>query len=508
MINKIVDQFKKVHHDNIHLYTTAFRHESIKGPSYQRLEFLGDSVIHLSLANYLFNRYNDQDRGFLTKLRIKLENCNSLAHLTKELGLDKFLQIDGVQITDSILEDIMESFIGALYLNCSYEDTSFIFIKIIEKYKDISQILYHDDNYKDILLRYFHHNEWGHPIYKDLYDKTTSDKHKVGVYKGAELLCTDIGIVKKNVEQAVSKKALEHYGIIIDGIIEPDWYEKLKVDAEIEEDSIPKISATTRSRYNPQNILFTKWTLYRLLGTYGLRLRNFNITYPSLYAECFTHRSYLIRSLEMTELDKLEEIRSVAFQPKSYERLVFLGNAVIHFILSCYLYDKYSKEREGFLSRLRIKLENKDTLFFLAKQTKLYKYVLFSSKIEEDMDGRNNVNIVSSIFESFFGALYLDQGINICRTLLIAIIEKELDVESMGSCETNYKDLLIALYKKQGWHGPIYKLENIEGPDHRKMFTMLVAHPITGEFLTRATCSSQKGAERKVAKLAYELLTE
>ena len=81
-----------------------------------------------------------------------------------------------------------------------------------------------------------------------------------------------------------------------------------------------------------------------------------------------THRSYLVRK-KLTSEDKLTAKNAVKLQKKSNERLQFLGDAVIHFVIGEYLYHKYPKADEGFLTRLRCKLENRESLFYLAKQT-------------------------------------------------------------------------------------------------------------------------------------------
>ncbi len=98
-------------------------HPNYTGHDYQRLEFLGDAVMQQSTAVYLFKRYPDWDEGRLTELLIMMVQIRSFAALSRELHLDKYVQLgrgeelSGARMRDSLLEDLWEAFIGALYLD-------------------------------------------------------------------------------------------------------------------------------------------------------------------------------------------------------------------------------------------------------------------------------------------------------------------------------------------------------------------------------------------------------
>jgi len=139
---------------------------------YNRLEFLGDAVIHHTLAYYLFHRYENQDQGFLTKLRTKLEKAETLSNLSKKLGLHDYAiiarnieQSNGRILDVHLTEDIFEAFIGALSEEISHEKCRDFIISIIEKEIDIAELLLYDDNYKDKLMQYFHKQKWKDPKY-------------------------------------------------------------------------------------------------------------------------------------------------------------------------------------------------------------------------------------------------------------------------------------------------------------------------------------------------------
>ncbi|MBJ7689374.1 ribonuclease III [Weissella confusa] len=102
-------------------------HPNYTGRDYQRLEFLGDAVMQQSTAVYLFKRYPDWDEGRLTELRISMVQTRAFAALSRELHLDQYVQLgrgeelSGARNRDSLLEDLWEAFIGALYLDQGQE---------------------------------------------------------------------------------------------------------------------------------------------------------------------------------------------------------------------------------------------------------------------------------------------------------------------------------------------------------------------------------------------------
>ena len=202
--------------------------------SYGRLEYLGDAVIHHGIAEYLYDRYYDQDEGFLTKTRIKLENAKTLSKLSKILGLYKYaviarnLEINNKRQTDiHLTEDIFESFFGALSLEADYATCKKLFINIIEKELDIAELLAQDDNYKDRLMIYYHTQKWSEPKYIENIEQykegvqnkqgvimeqrmfTINVKNNLGVIIG-----TGTGTSKIEAEQLAAKNSLIKLGII------------------------------------------------------------------------------------------------------------------------------------------------------------------------------------------------------------------------------------------------------------------------------------------------------
>ncbi len=366
-VPEILNNKKLYRYVNMDIFRESMLHVSSKinetDKTYERLEYLGDAVFHMVITEYLYKRYETENEGFLTKLRIKIERGDSMAQLTVNLGLDQFIQTHGIQLNDHILEDVFEAFIGAFYLNFGIKYTKSFIIKLIEKHKNLSELIYYDDNFKDLLLRYFHQMKWGHPTYEDgsnLFGNKYAGKFVV-VVKNPFGKAIGIGVAssKKKSEQLASEKALMKLGVIIDGEIDNNWLEKIEKE-EKEAKEKEKTSKKSMSVFNPNNKLMTKIDIREILLNYNISLpKTFN-TSIKLFYEAMTHRSYLVRK-KLTDEDKKAAKTAVKLQKKSNERLQFLGDAVIHFILGEHLYNKYLDASEGFLTRLRCKLENRDS---------------------------------------------------------------------------------------------------------------------------------------------------
>lgn len=194
--------------------------------SNERLEFLGDSILGAVVTNYLYNRFETQDEGFCTKLKTKLVNCETLASFSRCFGLGEFLIISKYveercngRKNPRILEDIFESFIGALFLDFQKEGRGFevvntFILQILERNVDFTQLILHDNNYKDILLRYYQHTFQITPKYKEI--KVDGPAHQrmftMGVMdKNGKVIGVGEERSKKKAEQIASKQALLYY---------------------------------------------------------------------------------------------------------------------------------------------------------------------------------------------------------------------------------------------------------------------------------------------------------
>lgn len=489
---------------NMNLFRQAMQHCSTKkfneDKTYERLEFLGDSIFHLILTEYLYYRYDEENEGFLTRLRIRLERGDSMAELTKILEIDQYIQVNYIQINDNILEDVFEAFIGAFYLNFGFIHTRTFIVALIEKHKNLSELINYDDNYKDLLLRYFHQMKWGHPKYNYTI-KNGIHKSSVNNING-KIIGIGSGMCKKKSEQIASQNALIRLKVIIDGVVDENWLDIIK-DKNIPVEKEKNVKKTM-SIFNPENELLSRDIIKSLFENYSVSYtKKFDSLNLKIFNEAMTHRSYIKRKI-INNKDKVNGKDCVRLQPKSNERLQFLGDAIIHFIIGEYLYNNYPDEEEGFMTRLRCKLENQECLFKLSRKTQIDAFLLISQAIEI-IHGRKNVSIVSGGFEAFFGALFIETGLKTCRNLFIAIIKDELNIEKISDKETNYKEMILQIYNKNHWGAPDYRILKEEGPGHIKVFT--VGLYFNNKCIGKGKGASKKKAEQLAAQIAYKYFT-
>jgi len=186
--------------------------------SYERFEFLGDSVLNLIVAKYLFHKFPNSHEGNLTKIRTKLVNGKTLSMFANKLELSKFLilnykveNING-RNNNRILEDIFESLICSIYLDLGFNYAEKFVLNLIEKHIDFDELLI-DDNYKDILLRFCQNKFGTTPNYK--ITETTGPPHnrtfKISCYIQELEYKYGKGKNKKDAEQVAARETLKYF---------------------------------------------------------------------------------------------------------------------------------------------------------------------------------------------------------------------------------------------------------------------------------------------------------
>ena len=199
----------------------------LQDASNERFEFLGDTVIKLICADYLFDRFNEDtdDEGFLSRLKMKIEDREALCVFAKILGIDKYMiisnQVETLQGRDSdkLLEDAFESFMGALYKDQGYE-TCFTFMRmLLESIPDYAELIYKDTNFKNQIMIFYHKNKWNAPKYVEVeqfIDKKTGKKmFKEGILDfTGKILCTGIATTKKEAQQIAAMNALIKFNLL------------------------------------------------------------------------------------------------------------------------------------------------------------------------------------------------------------------------------------------------------------------------------------------------------
>ncbi len=165
--------------NNLKLYDLAFIHKSASINDSQgnlvnneRLEFLGDAILGAIIADFLYNRFPQQDEGFLTKNRSKLVNRSFLTELMYEMGLNVYIDSNTIKNIDKshIYGDALEALIGAIYLDTDYQTTKyFVTKKILSQYVDLNEIEQKDTNFKSQLI------EWSQKNKKEIKFETTEE---------------------------------------------------------------------------------------------------------------------------------------------------------------------------------------------------------------------------------------------------------------------------------------------------------------------------------------------
>lgn len=278
---------------------------------------------------------------------------------------------------------------------------------------------------------------------------------------------------------------------------------------------------------NENNKYITKNHIEKILKKYGVVHKIKNL---ERFQQAMTHSSYIERDLKNDRIVKIikekniqpidDPKKALPLQKQSYERLEFLGDSIIHCILADYLFNRYNDEQEGFMTRLRTKIENGETLSVLANILGLHEYAIIARNIEQVGGRDKNVNIFEDCFEAFIGALYLESDFDTCKNFMISLIQKEVDISHLLYKETNFKDLLLQYYHKMKWEDPEYGLDETIGPDEngKKIFKMYVkgyTHDNDDEIvwtkIGRGSGSSKKKGEQEAARQAllyYEVINE
>ncbi|AHX11793.1 ribonuclease III [Neorickettsia helminthoeca str. Oregon] len=217
------------------------------------------------------------------------------------------------------------------------------------------------------------------------------------------------------------------------------------------------------------------------------------------------------------ELDKLEALIGIRFKNKtllieslthpsmevnfSYERLEFLGDAVLDMVIASILYELFPNDPEGSLSNRQSSLVCRDTLAMIARKIDLGKYIFFSSS-EELCGGREKVSNLENALEALIGAIFLDSGID-TATRFIKEYWYDLAVKSSPTA-ANPKSILQELLQARGMEPPTYKVIGRTGPDHQPIFEVEVRvdSKVEKAFGTSKKASEENAARAMIKRLA------
>jgi dsRNA-specific ribonuclease len=238
---------------------------------------------------------------------------------------------------------------------------------------------------------------------------------------------------------------------------------------------------------NPHNILITKEDIQNILnyfgpigGLIGNKREYLYINNLDIYQQAFVHESYFQAQQQNTFEN--EPIYVNYFAKKSNETLEYLGDHALKTWLGKYLYNRYDNEREGFLTKLKIKIEKCSMLHKFAITLGFKKFLLLSLQIENQtlLDryrGRNTLSYYEDAFEAFLGSIMEDfgeMGYIYGERFIINIIENIIDFSELISTNDNFKDSLQRYYQSNKFQTPIYSSIDEQGPIYRKVFTRIL----------------------------------
>lgn len=203
-----------------------------------------------------------------------------------------------------------------------------------------------------------------------------------------------------------------------------------------------------------------------------------------LFDQAFTHRSFLNEAREKVS---------------SNERLEFLGDSILSFVVSQYLFNQYPQFDEGTLTNLRSLLVNTKSLAEAAKELS-FGTLLKLSKGEEESKGRQNQSLLADSFEAFIGALLLDQGYKIVEDFLYKTILVKAQPLAEKRTLKDPKSLLQEYVQSQKLKSPVYTVIKEEGPAHAKQFTIGVY--VEEKLLGTGIGKSKQQAEEYAAEAA------
>jgi len=210
----------------------------------------------------------------------------------------------------------------------------------------------------------------------------------------------------------------------------------------------------------------------------------------SLLMQALTHSSYANEN--------------PATAPVSNERLEFLGDAVLGLIVGEQLYVDYPELTEGDMTKLRAYLVKQETLSQVSRRIGLGDH-LYLGKGEEASGGKEKHANLARALEAVIAAVYLDQGIEVVRTMILKLIMPELHAAIIAGVVTDFKSRLQEYLQSQSQSPPFYQIVDTFGPDHDRTFVVEVR---SGErLLAKGVGKNKKGAEAEAARIALELLT-
>ncbi|WMJ75067.1 ribonuclease III [Cytophagaceae bacterium ABcell3] len=211
---------------NLEVYKLAIKHtsasqeeESGRKLSNERLEYLGDAILGAVIAEFLFKKYPFKNEGFLTEIRSRIVNRESLNNLCRKIGLAHIIEYSarkGINSHKSMYGDALEALVGAVYLDKGFESSrTFILQKLLNPHFDLDELIENNTNFKSMLI------EWAQKYNRNIkfvISKEVGSYHHreftAEVILDEEVISNGIGLSKKKAEQAAAEKACKKLAIV------------------------------------------------------------------------------------------------------------------------------------------------------------------------------------------------------------------------------------------------------------------------------------------------------
>lgn len=226
-------------------------------------------------------------------------------------------------------------------------------------------------------------------------------------------------------------------------------------------------------------------SLPQIAQSLGLVFRDYR-----LLGRALTHRSYINEHPEALE---------------DNERLEFLGDAVLDFLVGAWLYNHFPELKEGGLTRLRASLVGNQQLAEFARQIDLGS-VMRLGYGEDAGGGRDRSALLGCTFEALIGAIYLDQGMQAVQNFVEPLLESAEEILATGGQDSDPKSRLQELAQSQGFGSPVYHTVGISGPEHERIFEMAVL--IGGKELAHGNGPSKNAAAKAAAQAALDTMND
>lgn len=227
----------------------------------------------------------------------------------------------------------------------------------------------------------------------------------------------------------------------------------------------------------------------------------------NLLEEALTHpsaRKTIKRSSKknLSTEEKIENMNSekLSNRPFNYQRLEFLGDRVLGFVIGNEIFNQFPDDSEGEISKRFSNIVSGEICAKIGKSLNLGKYIILSNG-EENYGGRENSSNIEDVMESLIGAIFLDGGINIAANFILNLWDKY--IKSGESSSTDVKSLVQQWSQAEYGVLPVYEVESKTGPDHSLSFVVSVCIPGKTEKFT-GEGSSKKEAEKNAAKEMYK----